>query len=106
MISANEYDLFMRPDTNTGSHMHWFYFSVTNFSTTQPIKFNIVNFSRSSPLFKAGMRPKTFSLHKVERGETSGWEYTGENVTFGASKLNKLLDVGCKKQFFKYRNHY
>ena len=26
MISPNEYDLYMRPDTNTKSHHQWFYF--------------------------------------------------------------------------------
>jgi cytosolic carboxypeptidase protein 2/3 len=100
MISSYEYDLYMRPDTNTGTHMHWFYFSVTGFAGTQTVKFNIVNFSRSSPLFKAGMKPKALSLIKLQQGETCGWEYIGENLTFGVSKINKLLDPGCKKQFF------
>lgn len=100
MIGPNEYDLYMRPDTNTSSHMHWFYFAVTGFSKSQTVKFNIVNFSRSSPLFNAGMKPKAFSLLKEARGESSGWEYIGENLTFGGSKLNKFLSPGCKKQFF------
>ena len=100
MTGPYEYDLYMRPDTNTGTHMHWFYFSVTGFSSAQTIKFNIINFSRSSPLFKAGMKPKAFSLLKEERGESCGWEYIGENLTFGSSKINKYLDPFSKKQFF------
>ena len=100
MLGPHEYDLYMKPDTNTGSHMHWFYFSVTGFSSSQSIKFNIVNFSRSSPLFKVGMRPKAYSTEKVLKSESPGWEFIGENMTFGPSKLNKLLDPGSKKQFF------
>lgn len=30
MRSENEYDLFMRADTNTRGHTNWFYFSVSN----------------------------------------------------------------------------
>ncbi|OMJ89318.1 hypothetical protein SteCoe_8521 [Stentor coeruleus] len=106
MINSNEYDLYMRPDTNTGSHMHWFYFSMRNFQNLQAIKFNVVNISRSSPLFKAGMRPKGYSFTKVERGESSGWEYVGENVTFGTSKLNRFLEQGSKKIFFMLSFEY
>ncbi|OMJ93691.1 hypothetical protein SteCoe_3255 [Stentor coeruleus] len=106
MLNPYEYDLYMCPDTNTGSHMHWFYFSITGFTSLQPIKFNIVNISRNSPLFKAGMKPKGYSFIKVERGESSGWEYIGENVTFGPSKLNKLLDPGSKKYFFMLSFEY
>ena len=100
MISYTEFDLYMKPDTNTGTHMHWFYFSVSNFKTQMPIRFNIVNFSRTSPLFKAGMRPKAFSYLKVARGESPGWEFVGESVSFAPSKLNKSLDPGTKKPFF------
>jgi hypothetical protein len=100
MLSPTEYDLYMKPDTNTGTHMHWFYFSVYGFKGQSTVRFNIVNFSRTSPLFKAGMRPKAFSLLKNSRGESSGWEVIGENVTFASSKLNKSLDPGTKKPFF------
>jgi cytosolic carboxypeptidase protein 2/3 len=100
MISPGEYDLYMRPDTNTSGHTHWFYFSVTNFRSLATVKFNIVNFSRNSPLFKAGMRPKGYSAMKVQNGESGGWEYIGENVSFGGSKINKLLEPGTKKSFY------
>ena len=46
------------------------------------------------------MKPKAFSSLRVEKGESSGWEYIGDNLSFGTSKLNKLLDLGCKKQFY------
>lgn len=100
MTGPTEYDLYIRPDTNTSSHMHWFYFSVTGFKTLDKVKLNIVNFSRTSPLFRAGMRPKAFSQYKYSVSKQYTWENFGDNVNFGYSKLNKLMDPECTKVFF------
>lgn len=98
MVSLTEYDVYMRPDSNTSTHMHWFYFSVTGFRSLAKVKLNVVNFSRSSNLFRAGMRPKMFSQAKSSQDCKYDWEDGGENVSFGYSKINKYLNSG--KDFF------
>lgn len=54
----NEYDLFMRVDTNTKGHHQWFYFSVQHFEAYQnrKITFNICNFTKPASLYSYGMR--------------------------------------------------
>ena len=61
--STFEYDLFMRSDSNSGRHHHWFYFSVKN-KTKGLIKFNILNFTKPHSLFSQGMRICIFSKSK------------------------------------------
>lgn len=52
-IKDNEYDLYMRVDTNTKGHHQWFFFSVNHNVkyTNQSIKFNIVNFTKENSLY-------------------------------------------------------
>lgn len=60
-VNENEYDLYMRMDTNTNGHRQWFYFSVKN-TTKTTIKFNIYRFKKRFSLFQRGMRPYVKSL--------------------------------------------
>jgi cytosolic carboxypeptidase protein 2/3 len=46
-VADNEFDLYLRVDSNTKGHACWFFFKVSNFLDRQKAKFNIVNFSRS-----------------------------------------------------------
>ena len=46
-----EYDLLLRPDTNTCGHMQWFYFSVKN-TQKGKIKLNICNNKKPNTLFQ------------------------------------------------------
>jgi cytosolic carboxypeptidase protein 2/3 len=109
MVSKDEYDLYMRIDTNTNGHMHWFYFSVSQIKYKRTVKFNIVNFTRSTSLYAAGMKPRVFSAQEVQNGQSAGWELGGDQVNFTNSKVTKL---NSKKQFymltftykFKYSN--
>lgn len=55
MISSNEYDLYMRPDTNSKGHHQWFYFKVTSKKALGPVKFNIINFTKNHSLYETGM---------------------------------------------------
>lgn len=89
MVSKDEYDLYMRIDSNTSGHMHWFYFSVTGFKTKRSIKFNIVNFTRTTNLYNSGMKPRVFSIQEIRNGVSSDWKLGGENIIFSPSKLNK-----------------
>lgn len=56
MVTPNEYDLYMRPDTNTRGHHQWFYFKVTSKTNLGPVKFNIINFTKPSSLHELGMK--------------------------------------------------
>lgn len=97
-ISKDEYDLYLRIDTNSSGHMHWFYFSVTGIKYKRTIKFNIVNFTRSTGLYAAGMKPRVFSVQEVRFGINNGWCMGGENITFSQSKL---LKPNSRKPFFQ-----
>ena len=55
MTSPNEYDLYMRPDTNSKGHHQWFYFKVTSKKALGPVKFNIINFTKHRSLYETGM---------------------------------------------------
>lgn len=60
-INDIEYDLYMRPDTNTRGHSHWFYFKVKNMKKNKNYKFNICNFTKKKCLYIRGMRPYVYS---------------------------------------------
>lgn len=45
-----EYDLYMRPDTNTSSHFQWFYFRV-HINKKKKVKFVIKNFIKATMLY-------------------------------------------------------
>ncbi|CAG9325902.1 unnamed protein product [Blepharisma stoltei] len=91
MIAEDEYDLYMRCDTNTNGHLHWFYFSVSGIKSPRTIRFNIVNFSRSSVLYQSNMRPVGFSTEKVRLGLSKNWDYVGDDVKFKLSKINDII---------------
>ncbi len=48
----NEFDLFMRVDTNTRGHTNWFYFEVSNGDFVGSATFNICNFRRDKSLYQ------------------------------------------------------
>lgn len=45
-----EYNLFLRPDTNTCGHMQWFYFTVRN--GKGKVRLNICNNRKAKTLFQ------------------------------------------------------
>lgn len=49
---TNEYDLFLRIDSNTSGHIMWYYFKVKNNSDKQKtIRLNICNLRRSKTIY-------------------------------------------------------
>ena len=44
--SDNEFDLFMRVDSNTRGHTNWFHFQISNQEFVGTVKFSICNFRR------------------------------------------------------------
>ena len=59
-----EYDLFLRVDSNTRGHLHWFNFKVKNLEKLQRYKFNICNYQKCESLYSRGMKPYIFSKKK------------------------------------------
>ena len=70
-VNENEYDLFMRVDTNTRGHIQWFNFSVKN-NGVKKIKLNIVNFRKFKTLYNRGMKPFVFSEYRNQT-KNQGW---------------------------------
>ena len=55
---AQQYDLYMRVDTNTRGHHQWFYFTVTYPAEwhKKTVAFKVCNFTKDSSLYNQGMR--------------------------------------------------
>jgi len=69
-VDHNEFDLYMRVDSNTRGHHQWFYFKINNQQRTGTVKFNIVNFTKKQSLYMHGMRVNTRSkLDTIDRRE-------------------------------------
>lgn len=68
-VKSREYDLYIRPDTNTTGNFQWFYFRVSNTLQDQSIRFNVRNICRHNPLYEQGFAPYSNS-----RQEGSIWK--------------------------------
>lgn len=105
MLSPNEYDLYMRPDTNSQGHHQWFYFKAVSKRPLGQVKFNILNFTKSRSLYEQGMKvcicniAEKESILESQRGrglkplqtEMVGWTRGGDNIRYGPSKLNSMI---------------
>lgn len=58
-VKKDEYDCFIRSDTNTKGHTNWYFFKVSNNEQLGPIKFNICNMAKTRNLYSKGMKPYT-----------------------------------------------
>lgn len=72
-VRQNEYDLFMRSDSNTRGHCNWFFFKVKA-SKKGTVKLNICNMNKKTDLYSKGLRPYI--------NDGSGWRQGGQNVQF------------------------
>lgn len=79
-MSENEYDLFMRSDSNTRGHTQWFNFTIKNCGKKK-IKLNLINFKKCKTMYTRGMKPYIYSNY-VHQLHESGWFQGGENVKF------------------------
>ncbi|CAG9331274.1 unnamed protein product [Blepharisma stoltei] len=84
-VKDDEYDLYLRTDSNSYGHNWWYYFKVENKWGEREIKFNIVNFSKKSSLYSQGMLPCIFDA----RNPNKGWLKGGYKVTYTQSKINQ-----------------
>ncbi len=60
-VKPNEYDCFIRSDTNTKGHTNWYYFKVYNHKQRGLVQFNICNIVKPKNLYNKGMTPYTLS---------------------------------------------
>lgn len=93
-IAANEYDLFMRVDSNTRGHNSWFFFKVRNTKAGESITFNICNFHKTNSLYTNGLRPFFFSrlTSKEWKQLSNPVEYARKNLRYeGFEELRRNL---------------
>lgn len=56
-VKPNEYDCFMKSDSNTKGHCNWYFFSVKNHDRIGSIKINVCNIGKIKNLYNKGMKP-------------------------------------------------
>lgn len=56
------------PDVNSNKRHLWFYFEVSNMSSTGSYVFNIVNCEKSDSQFNFGMKPVMYSVKEATLG--------------------------------------
>jgi len=86
--SLNEYNLFLRADTNTRGHCQWFYFAVTNTYKGEKVTFNVLNCTKPVGLFKKEMIPLVFSEIEYERAKV-GWIQDTYDTVYNKSSVLK-----------------
>lgn len=87
-VKENEYDLYIRNDSNTCGKNQWYYFMARNNSSEQEVKLNIVNFCKHDSLYTQGQQPLVFRMDRPEKG----WHFMCDSVKYGFSKVNKSLE--------------
>ncbi|KAG2379463.1 hypothetical protein C9374_006580 [Naegleria lovaniensis] len=63
-VDENEYDLYIRGDTNAPNKKMWFYFKVSNVYRNQKVLFTITNLSKNKSLYRQGMTPLVSSTSR------------------------------------------
>ena len=61
-MAKNEFDMYMRVDSNTRGHHQWFYYKVENRDFLGTVKFNFVNFTKRMSLYMHGMKVNVKSM--------------------------------------------
>ena len=89
-LDKQEYNLFLRPDTNTKGQTQWFYFCVEPLQVNSTAKFNICNIKKPVKLYKKGFKPLYCLEHSVEWKVVSGGVDFHRNNTLSASKSYNL----------------
>ena len=75
-ISASEYYLYMREDTNTHGLRQWYYYQIRNLRATK-VKFRIYKFSKSHSLYRYGMKPYVRVRKPSNHYSLTEWKQSG-----------------------------
>ena len=62
-----DYELYMRPDTNTNGYFQWFYFKVRCIRAKKVVSFTIRNFVKVSMLYNQGLSPFYKSSKNIDK---------------------------------------
>lgn len=91
--SADEFDCFIRSDSNTQGHCNWYYFTV---EAEQPgrCRINICNITKHASLYGEGMRPYV--------NDGYGWRQAGEEVAFQEQRCRYGSDALQHRLQFTY----
>lgn len=79
-LSDYEYDLYLKSDSGSPDHIHWYYFSVYNPRKTS-ISFTIKNMKKPDPLYELGMKPSVWSCTS-NLLESLKWHRAGTNISY------------------------
>jgi cytosolic carboxypeptidase protein 2/3 len=82
--SENEYNLYMRVDTNTRGHHQWFYFTVTvpGSWNRRTVQFTVCNFTKHVSLYNQGMR-----IAVAKKSNGFQWHKAGDEIEYRRSNL-------------------
>lgn len=94
-IKPNEYDCFLRCDTNTRGHTNWYYFKVSNHEHIGELSLTICNIGKARNLYSRGMKP--YSRCHSEWTQESCYD-----VLFGERYLRYGEDKKSYHLQFKY----
>jgi hypothetical protein len=80
-IGPFEYELLLKPDSNTSGYMQWFYFSISKLTQGSTVRLNIINMYKPKSLFGCGMRPLMYSSIRAA-SHNIGWVRCGKNIKY------------------------
>jgi len=87
-IGENEYDLFLRVNSNTGGYTGWFYFEVSNTRRNQKVRFNILNMTKTESPYGRGMRINYWSK-PGNHSAFQGWQLGAHDIGYARTKTLK-----------------
>ncbi|KAL0218314.1 hypothetical protein RCL1_009162 [Eukaryota sp. TZLM3-RCL] len=87
-VFPHEYDLILKPDTQTRGHTQWFYFKSSNLQPNTTYRLNLVNFTKQDSLYAHGMLPLIYSEQKASN-ENIGWHRGGFNVCYYQNNIKR-----------------
>lgn len=95
-VKKNEFDLFLRSDTNTRGHTSWYYFKVNNRAVTGEIQLNICNFGKKKNLYGVGLKP-------YEMKEGGEWRQDG---CYDVCWVERICRYGFERKAFQLQFKY
>lgn len=95
-VKKNEFDLFLRSDTNTRGHTSWYYFKVSNRGVTGEVQLNICNFGKKKNLYAGGLKP-------YELKEGGEWRQDG---CYDVCWVERICRYGFERKAFQLQFKY
>lgn len=92
--NETEYDLLLRPDTNTKGHTQWFYFQINSFKKIN-ITINIINMAKPKSIFGRGGLPFCAITETDKKPQQGQWNQLSKNcnLSYKRSKIDYLEEL-------------